>query len=262
MRILVVCLLFLPLTVFSKTLIVSDIDDTIKASHVLSLFDSAKNALDTDDPMHGMSLLYHVMKSEIADSEIAYVTNASPFLMENSHLKFLKRNQFPSGKLLLRKNIFDQTFKFKTISNLINTLHPDTVILIGDNGEKDNESYKKVVDSFKQSHIHFFQFIRIDYDYENNGKHLLENQKGFITSAEIALELFKNKILNNTNSLENIISSSIQEVPSDNEDFADEPLYLPGWVTCSQHNPDLSDVFELSPKVEILQKMIFQRCFN
>lgn len=258
---ILITLILLPLIVHSKTLVVSDIDDTIKVSHVLSSIDSVLNAYDTDNPMHGMSLLYQVVKTESKESYVAYVSNAPGKLMAGSHSKFLRRNQFPPGGLYLRNNISDNSHKLNTITNLIKSYQPDTVILIGDNGEQDPEIYNQVVTMNQFKNIKFLQFIRIDYDYESDGKKMFSGQIGFITSAEVALELFRHGIINNSIHLEKILSSSIQQVPSDNEDYDDELLYLPDWVTCSQHAPDLSDFYELSPKVGTLQKMIYQKCF-
>ena len=75
----------------SKILFISDVDDTIKISHVRSKADSASNAFFNYKSFLGMSKLYQLV-SKAPDVNIFYVSNAPSFLMNSNHKKFL--NQF------------------------------------------------------------------------------------------------------------------------------------------------------------------------
>ena len=175
----------------SDILLISDIDDTIKESHVLSDFDKIGNAFDTDEPFKGMSQLYRFIKMDQPGIEFHYVSNAPEFLMKDSHQKFISRNLFPNGQMHLSEKIDSTGHKVRVISNLIETRHPHTVIMLGDNGERDVFVQDTIVRKYAKQGIRFIQFIRVAYTQDDGGKALLENQTGFITAGEIALVLME-----------------------------------------------------------------------
>jgi len=128
---------------FSKTLIVSDIDDTIKASHVRNKVDSASNGLVTTIAFKGMSDTYGIVLESV-DAEVIYVTNALEVLMGNSHTEFLKKNKFPKGKIYLRKGSADHHKLNSIRAHLKNDPTIDRLIMIGDNCKKDIKFNNKI----------------------------------------------------------------------------------------------------------------------
>ena len=128
--------------------VISDIDDTIKVSHVLDRSDSVSNAFRTHNVFRGMPQLYQLLASSFPEAEFFYLTNAPRVLMEDSHSRFLRQNQFPRGHLLLRESLSDSEHKIRTIRRILSRPGWRAVILIGDNGERDPQIYAQAVKEF------------------------------------------------------------------------------------------------------------------
>lgn len=186
--------LFVALLGFSqvqaKMILISDIDDTLKNSHVLDKSESLLNAGRTQNLLMGMNVAYHAVKRGEPDIGFYYVSNAPRSLMENKHRKFLSSHQFPSGNLRLRPNIFQDDFKLTEIRKILQTEAPSKVILVGDNGERDAAIYAQIEKEYP--HLEFATFIHQPYsrlDPEDRGGGLEPGQTGFITSLDLILHL-------------------------------------------------------------------------
>lgn len=129
----------------AKTLIVSDLDDTIKVSDVLgSKAKNFYNALVKKTAFAGMSELYQ----ELSNNETTiYYVSGSPKLIRSRVDNFLKDNKFPQREnLILKSKMSDDTFEYKTaaIRELIKKINPDKIIMIGDDGEYDPQVYNGI----------------------------------------------------------------------------------------------------------------------
>ncbi len=152
-----------------KVLLISDIDDTIKVTHVIS--PNKVEVLDRTVELKafsGMAQLYQMIINEnINSTKVVYLSNAPkeildfPILkllpdvfedeipdtirhseiMQMAHELFLRKNKFPQGLVLLRLDYEDQNHKINSIRRLIKEDRPDLVIMVGDNGERDIEIY-------------------------------------------------------------------------------------------------------------------------
>lgn len=182
---------------FAKTLIVSDVDDTIKVGHVLNLTESAKRALDYKTHFFGMPSLFQLIKSE-SKAQLAYVTNAPAFVMKEVHQKFLTFNRFPLGDYFPRDLRVDKfQHKFNTIVRLVEKVNPSTLILIGDNGELDPEVYLQIRRKFHGEKMRVITYIRTLYSDRGDEKGVEPKvgQLGFVSPFEIALDLEEKKIV-------------------------------------------------------------------
>ncbi len=132
-------------TLQAKTLIVSDLDDTIKVSDVLG--PKAKNvfnAIFKKTPFAGMSELYQALSN---DETTIYYVSGSPKIIRSRVNNFLKDNKFPQRENLILKNkMSEDTFEYKTsaIRELIKEINPDKIIMIGDDGEYDPQVYAAI----------------------------------------------------------------------------------------------------------------------
>ena len=205
-----------------KVLLVSDIDDTIKVSHVLNKVGQFARAVDATTPFKGMGQLYQlIFNQNPATTKIAYLSNAPKDFsaLPNApkelgvipasnltHQFFLDFNRFPKGELILREDLQDQDHKAKALRRLIETERPDILILIGDNGEKDVDFYKQAIDEHAyMKNMLVFTFIHQLYKSEpsfylpafldETGRILFANQIGFVTPIEIALKLKEQNII-------------------------------------------------------------------
>lgn len=134
--------------------IISDIDDTIKDSHVLDKQLLVRNTFV--NPLHsvaGMSDLYQHFTSNHRNIAFHYVSS-SPLQLYPLLTEFLQQEKFPAGSLHLRQiKLLDELFKegsssqkhkHKQIRDLLKQFPKRTFVLIGDSGEADPEIYAAI----------------------------------------------------------------------------------------------------------------------
>lgn len=202
-----------------KVLLVSDVDDTIKISHVLSNPGAVSQAPNVTAVFTGMSQLYNLIQRQYA-AKVIYLSNApdgydgiSPIRV--LHQTFLDYNKFPAGELLLRQNLLDQNHKITQLRRLLAEEKPDVMILFGDNGERDSE----ILHQFTQENINnkaltVVSFIHQLYSSKDKsivsrifeghlsseiGKKITAEQIGYVTPVEVSLELHQRGLLSDAN---------------------------------------------------------------
>lgn len=192
-------------TGFAKTLIVSDIDDTVKLTDVLnSKPEIIRNALLSKKAFSGMSTLYRELDKK--DTIIHYVSG-SPQIIKSIINNFLEYNQFPqeTNVTLKRKSIETYEYKVEAIKHLIANHNPDEIILIGDDTEKDPEVYDTIskLNPRKVSGI-YIRAIR-NRAIPDNGL-----SRNFFSAVEIAgFEHLKGKL--NTTAVTKVTDSFIRQ---------------------------------------------------
>ena len=223
--------LLFPILGVSKTLIVSDIDDTIKASHVRDTKDKISNAFVTTIAFKGMAEVYQELINEGA--EVSYVTNAPEFLMKKSHSSFIQKN-FPAGKIHFR-NGSDKTHKYNAIKNLLKDPAITRVILIGDNGEADIQHYEKIERDFGAK-VDISTYIRIVYSTPDKILSLGENQIGFVTPIEVLQSLALREFIHYDRYL-SLAEKLAQEILEAERVDTKDTQYFPFWLNCSGFEP-------------------------
>lgn len=142
-------------------LIISDIDDTIRDVDVPSRINSFNNIfLKPFRPIPGMSDLYRRFTS-INNNQVFYVSGGPWQLYPATYNEFLSFNNFPDPQSLFMRSVVPtnlaglrdavksfstEKFKQKTITYILNTMlnFKKSVILIGDEGERDPEVYNYI----------------------------------------------------------------------------------------------------------------------
>ncbi len=130
--------------------IISDIDDTVKVTHVLS----TKRLLEATfmhqfEAVPGMARLYQMWATEGA---VVHFVSSSPWHFYEPLAVFLQEAGFPPATLALKKirlkdssiqNIFADATKTKPpeIEALLKAYPERTFVMVGDSGEKDPEIY-------------------------------------------------------------------------------------------------------------------------
>lgn len=241
---------------FSKTLIVSDIDDTIKISHVRDSKDKMIYAFQSQSRFEGMSELYHLIKNEIVDSEIFYLTNAPKWLMSKYHSELITKGDFPQGSIIFRQNEDSSVHKIKALRKLISEKKPDQLILFGDNGENDIFFYSQIQNEYPK--ITFYQFIRVLYSPTDDDVLDLESsQIGFVTPVEIAIHLTDFNLVE-----EQIALNYIRKISSDILETKTlpklSPQYFPSWLKCKGYEWIPQTIY--SPVIEEIRLKINQLC--
>lgn len=194
------------LQVQAKTLVISDVDDTIKISYVRSKEEMVAFSAFADSLFFGMNNVYQEIEKKAQHSgeelKFYYLSNGFTPTVEGVHTKVLRDFDFPKGSYISRPNPLVKTHKLDHIRRLINTEKPDRVILIGDNGEKDPIDYRKIVLEYAASGIEFSTFIHMVYDQPKDvspelyahlkgrdREGMFPGQLGFLNAAELAVQL-------------------------------------------------------------------------
>ncbi len=137
--------------------IISDIDDTILVSEVLSKRRLLGNSLtlpaEQRSAVPGLAALYQriAKKNPAPDSAPIFYVSGSPRQLTDSLRRFLKANDFPRGVLQLKEvstergdSLLDTpAYKLKHIGKILAAFPGVKFMLIGDDGEQDPEIFAK-----------------------------------------------------------------------------------------------------------------------
>lgn len=219
--------LFAVLFVFSlsaqaKTLVIVDIDDTLRVTNRVygSYSEQLDNVLNFDLSFSGMQELMATFDRQGA--QINYLTAAVAPLDELGRT-FLEYNDYPQTDNYIYKSWFDDTEEYKVAEcrRLIKKHKPDSIILIGDNGEKDSAAYGRIQGQFPgvQVYIHYL------YKYGTSIV-IPYNQVAYITAAEIATFLEERFTLSAVES-QKVIAKVYSDATSSDE--LNKYLVLPYW---------------------------------
>ena len=188
----------------TKTILISDIDDTIKDTQVrpsdLSMAAAASqywhlmtSILSANNSFIGIPLIYTALAAN--GVEIHYVTGGIEFFGSLPE-KFLQSSGFPEGHLWLRPNLSIKTedFKVAQIQKLMLSEPTADFIMIGDNGEKDVSVYRKLkADPRFKNRI---REVYIHHLYSNEiGESVATYQKSFLTAADLSIQLLESGAL-------------------------------------------------------------------
>jgi hypothetical protein len=132
-------------------IVISDIDDTIKDTHVLDRKATLRNTfLEPFRPVPGMAGVYRGW-AENAGAQFFYVS-ASPWQLYSPLADFIRSNGFPAGVVYLKSfrwkdktlfNLFEGPEKYKpqVIDPLMKRFPNRRFVFVGDSGERDPEIY-------------------------------------------------------------------------------------------------------------------------
>ncbi len=129
--------------------VVSDIDDTLKITDVGSTPQAVWNGLFTSSAFTGTSELYRTLSTS-RGYQFEYLTGAPEYLKFRVK-KFLKKNNFPVGKIHLRPAVGSggtKVYKIKKLKTIFEKNPDDQFILIGDDTQYDFEAYDDLYRTF------------------------------------------------------------------------------------------------------------------
>jgi phosphatidate phosphatase APP1 len=133
------------------TIVISDIDDTIKITQVRDRNATMRNTfLEPFRPVPGMAEVYHAWAQK-ADAQFCYVS-ASPWQLYAPLADFIRSNGFPAGVFYLKSfrwkdesflNLFEgpEKYKLAMIEPLMKRFPNRRFVFVGDSGERDPEIY-------------------------------------------------------------------------------------------------------------------------
>lgn len=191
----------------ARLLLISDIDDTLRNTHVRFPLGWVNRGLRSRSSFTGMADLYlrfvvnpikdqkerqRALRSRAANNHpdrlIVYVTAALRKVQWFPNL-FLVNSKFPVGAFEGREWGTRQGFKLNRIEEQIRLWDDRDVILVGDNGEKDPIVFTKIRDlmssEFPERKI--YTYLHMVYDREVPEGHIK-----YLTAADLAVHFYAN----------------------------------------------------------------------
>lgn len=269
-------MLLVSLSAHAKTLVVSDIDDTIKRTNVLGYF---TGGLRTTNSFIGLPELYsdylcngeHTQEkveyckkfrghNHSQDRSLIYVT-AAPGRLQMFGREFISRSNFPE-QTVIGKKIGDETlaFKIRVIKEIVLGGDYDEVILIGDNGENDVVAYRAITDYFSKKRI--TTFIHQVYDGIGRGVELSKGQRPYFTASDLALEFFSKGLISERQLI--AIAKKVNKYISSFESKVYEQV-VPSWSSCagflsSYKRPKVDLSRESKKLLDLIEKRLSRLC--
>lgn len=188
----------------------SDVDDTIKISHVRDFKSSVALAFYQNALFYGMNTVYSSLrKNQIQRGNkviFSYVTNGIDFTVNQTHRSLLHHYKFPNPANHFPQNLIEKiqkkTHKFDVITRTIKNEWPDIAVLIGDNGERDPIIYDQIRKAIEKQAaiegraIEVLTYIHIVYKPSNPRTFGLRNgQQAFHNAGELAVLLHKDNLV-------------------------------------------------------------------
>lgn len=233
------CLLLGAASASAKTIVISDVDDTIKISYVRHKIEMITFSAFSNSLFFGMNQVYQDIEKQ-TDAQFFYVSNGWTPTVAQVHNQLLKNFQFPEGQYFSRPNPLNKDFKFQTISKIIEQENPTTVILIGDNGEKDAITYQRITQAFQDRNIEFHTMIHKVYGESHPevtaiaapGSNLPADQSEFLNAAELSDLLLQAKFQSPENHLQ--VVKSVRDFAFQQKPGAVHgPLLVPFFRNCA-----------------------------
>lgn len=214
----------------AKTVVLSDIDDTLKVAHVHSTWGKLTRAFNTEVVFTGMPQLFTALEESGKVDSFYYLSNAPKKLMGRSHSKFVSRHSFPTGTLWLRGDHSDQEHKLFHLRKLAREVKPTTIILFGDNGEWDSDFYHTFEKEFPS--IRMITFIR--YLYADGP--LAVGQSSFVTALGPYLELQSKGFIKANLKQEQLIA---RQIIASERDSSYDPVVFPAFLNCPGYEVEM-----------------------
>lgn len=194
----------------TKLLLISDIDDTIKVTGLLSKRATAYYGARTGYPFAGLPELYRFFAcnqytdgpekekclkyrswTRTDDRLTAYVTGA-PGKAQMLGNYFLARNHFPIGPVEGRVDMNTTTLKFKVskIKEIIEAFPDYQIILVGDNGEADVLVYEEIQKQYRTRIQNTYIHYAYDKNLNTHAKLLTSGQTPYLGGFDLAIHFF------------------------------------------------------------------------
>jgi hypothetical protein len=225
-----------------QTVLISDIDDTIKRTDVLDKVEAAINGVQSRNAFAGMSMLYTDWRNEDPSSHKVTYLSAAPGALVLAGMRFLQNSNFPGNggdvteAVVSGRKLSESAGDFKSAklyamydAQVASNTVPKTFILIGDNGEQDMIAYRNFIDYVAQkggSTDGIYSFIHHVYDTPQ-GSEIVAPHRPFVTAADLAVQLRNLSLINDT-SLSGVLTEVATQLGQAQE------TVIPSFMRCSQ----------------------------
>jgi hypothetical protein len=180
-------LLMVPTSVPAQSLLVSDIDDTIRAMNTQSPVGMVLRGRKKDNDFSGVKALYEEWRRQSSQNHIAFVT-AGPRIFAKFYQRFLNFTGFQFDFLAMRPKKTDTfSHKVQSLRSLYGQVQPSATILVGDNSALDPDVYAQTQSDFPQTPTSIY----IHQLYSGpKARPLRQGQVAWLTAADLAVHMF------------------------------------------------------------------------
>ncbi len=243
------------------SLIVSDVDDTVRSMNSKSLSEMSSRLSDVTNAFSGISVLYENWKLEGAERLVGFVTAGST-LFSNKYKAFMTANHFPNDFLVMKGLGSGGTYEYKVkaVRKILADRNPEKVLFIGDNSSEDTNVYQTIVAENSQlvSQTYIHQIFS-----GSNAAPVHPGQTPFLTPADLAIHLFNTGEISEATLRQTLLTVANDLRPGGkavnvvDHFFECGDFFLGrGWPQLTAGDSDLNDLSE-----EILAA-VEQRCAN
>lgn len=248
MRFLIALLLLSSIEASANTIVISDIDDTIRQTNVRKL---QNLTVLKQVEFAGLSKLYRQLEKAV--SRFEYVSGV-PEQVKGISEFFIYWHEFPRGRLFARDTQFDTvTHKSKAIDHIVRETRPAQMLMFGDNGEKDSEIYKLASERHPGKVVIFIHQL---YDDE-----IPLNQTAYLTSIDLALALHEQGFVSSegVNEVLTYAAKRMMGTRKEREEF------FPSWAECrlflrNYSRPKVTLDRSSQAIVELYERYLDKRC--
>ncbi|MGZ3747447.1 MAG: phosphatase domain-containing protein, partial [Pseudobdellovibrionaceae bacterium] len=174
-----------------RTLVIVQVEDTLKLSHVQNFWDSLNYTTDTKQRFIGMNAVLSELARVNGASSFVYLTQEPELAAGEAEMAFVNMNGFPRGQFMAYSNNNpDRDAQMRVIRKAIKNFNPARVILISHNGGLDPEIFHGISLEFKD--ISFLQYIHVIYSTmspSEMGSPLFSEQTGYVSAAELLVDM-------------------------------------------------------------------------
>ncbi|RYZ82139.1 MAG: DUF2183 domain-containing protein, partial [Proteobacteria bacterium] len=180
----------------TKTLVVAQVEDTLKVTHTPNFWDSLNYIQDSESRFLGMSETLSLLVQDKPWVQIAYMIQPPELVIGKFQAAFLKQQKFPAGRYVYRSENYTLEERLESLRKLVLAEAPERVVLIGNNGGDDVELFQKFAQEFPQ--IEFVTYIHVLYSTNATfevGRNLYARQTGYVTALELLFDLQQRKLV-------------------------------------------------------------------
>ncbi|MBN8539343.1 MAG: hypothetical protein J0L82_03070 [Deltaproteobacteria bacterium] len=228
--------------------LITDVDDTIKVSHILDPVGKVIRFLADPVAFAGMSTLYHQLLDHADRDGRANgfaVVSGTPWVLGWSVWEFLEEFAFPEPSIVAMRPIATDTLEFKAveISKILDqdTLNGSDIVLVGDDTEVDYDAYevaKQQMANLRKMKTEIF-IRRVSGRAPNQG-----DVYAFDSAADIAVVQFLGGRLSQSE-----VEKVFTEIESENDL---ENLFVPGEYCPNFHQGRLSGDGRLAKAPQVM----------
>ncbi|MBC7371782.1 MAG: hypothetical protein H7326_09460 [Bdellovibrionaceae bacterium] len=216
----------------SATLIIAEVEDTLKIAHMQSFWDALNYVQDTESRFLGMNEVLQLLAKSPISANFVYSIQPLELLAGRVQAEFLTKNKFPRGQIVPHRSSDDVDIRAQYLRESILQHNPTQVILIGHNGGIDTEVFAQLKRDFPK--IHFYVYIHLVYSTNAEvevGRSLEDGQTGFVTAVELLLDLNRQSLVGDA-ALKDLSAQLLPRILAETSVSTEKEKAIPVFVNC------------------------------